>query len=64
VVGILRAVDGFHAVERNGELRAFGDDLVGVPLAASLDRDRALGEGDDRASTKCRIRALSKMLTS
>src|SRR5690348_7106155 len=58
VLAVLDAVDGFLAVERHGELRALGDDLVGVPFVRRLGHGRHLGNVDDRAGAESRVRTL------
>src|SRR5438045_4071249 len=42
-LAVLRAIDRAGAVERHGEFRALGGDLVGVPFAAGLEHGRRLG---------------------
>src|SRR5258708_191038 len=56
-LGILGAVDGLDAVEDDGELRAFGGDVIGVPLVAGLGHRRYLGNIDDRAGAVARVGA-------
>ncbi len=58
MLGILGAVDGSGAVERHGELRTLGDDLVGIPFVGGLEHGRRLGHVDDRAGAVARVGAL------
>src|SRR6266851_5274716 len=58
MLAVLGAVDGADAVERDGEFRTFGDDLVDVPLPAGLRHRRHLGHVDDRAGAVARVGAL------
>ena len=51
-------VDGFLAVEHDGNLPTLGGDLERVPLAAGLRHRIDLGEIDDRAGAVGRILAL------
>src|SRR6185295_19460971 len=53
-LGVLGAVHRLHAVERDGELRALGDDMVLVPLAAGLEHLLGLGGVDDGAGAVTR----------
>src|ERR1043166_4765440 len=58
VLAVLDAVDGLLAVERHGELRALGDDLIGVPLVRRLGHRHHFGDVDDRAGAVPRVRPL------
>src|SRR3954451_48860 len=54
-LAVVGAVHGLHAVERDGELRALRDDVVGVPLAAGLEHRRGLGGVDDGTRAVARV---------
>src|SRR5437016_4862715 len=56
-LAVLGAVYGLHAVEREGELRAFGNDVICVPLAAGLEHFLGLGGIDDGAGAVARVGA-------
>src|SRR5438477_403556 len=51
-------VDGLDSVQHDGQLRALGGDLVGVPLAAGFRHGRDLGHVDDRSGAILRLRTL------
>src|SRR5256885_3102723 len=51
-------VDGLDSVQHDGQLRALGRNLVGVPLATGLRHGRDLRDIDDRAGTVGRLGAL------
>src|SRR6266480_371362 len=51
-------IDGAGSIERDDELRAFGRDLVDVPLAARLRHGRDLRHIDDRAGAVRRLGTL------
>src|SRR5215831_5620964 len=55
---VLGAVDSALAVERHGELRTLGDDLIAVPLVGRLGHRLNLRDIDDRAGAEGRVRSL------
>src|SRR5438552_13332051 len=51
-------VNGLDPVQHDGQLRAFGGDLVGVPFATGLRHGPHLGHVDDRSGAVLRLRTL------